>query len=151
LVIGGKDCHLFREIYNLPEDGYSKDILFPGWIDQADLPAVYSQADLFLYPSNLEAFPIPITEAMVCGTPIITSNVNGLVEIAGDAAVFVDPRDAEAIADAISQVLDDGVLQEKLSKKGLARSVQFSWDQCAAKTLNILEELVEDNAKVYVH
>jgi glycosyltransferase involved in cell wall biosynthesis len=88
---------------------------------------------------------------MACGTPIITSKVNGLVEIAGDAAVFVDPRDAEAIADAISRVLDDGVLQEKLSKKGLARSVQFSWDQCAAKTLNILEELVEDNAKVYVH
>jgi glycosyltransferase involved in cell wall biosynthesis len=151
LVVGGKDCHRFREIYNLSDDGYGKDILFPGWIDQADLPAVYSQADLFLYPSNLEAFPIPITEAMACGTPIVTSNVNGLVEIAGEAAVFVNPHDSEAIAGAICRVLDDEALQERLSKKGLARSTQFSWERCAAETLAILESVVEARAKVYVH
>jgi glycosyltransferase involved in cell wall biosynthesis len=59
LVVGGKDCHLLREKYHIPCDGYGKDILFPGWIDQADMPAVFSMADLYLYPSNLEAFPIP--------------------------------------------------------------------------------------------
>ncbi|HKJ38999.1 MAG TPA: glycosyltransferase family 1 protein, partial [Anaerolineales bacterium] len=83
LVIGGKDCHLFRDEYGIPADGYGKDILFPDWIDQTDLPAVFSLASLYLYPSNLEAFPIPLTEAMACGTPILTSNVNGLKEIAG--------------------------------------------------------------------
>lgn len=151
LVIGGKDCYQFRELYDIPDDGYGKDILFPDWIDQTDLPAVYSQADLYLYPSNLEAFPIPITEAMACGTPIITSSVNGLVEIAGDAAVFVDPRDAEAIAGAIGQILNDETLQKQLSKKGLARSTKFSWDRCAADTLEILNNVKNDRVEAYVH
>jgi glycosyltransferase involved in cell wall biosynthesis len=70
LVIGGKDCHLFQGEYGIPEDGYGQDIFYPGWIEQRDLPAIYSMADLYLYPSNLEAFPVPITEAMACGTPI---------------------------------------------------------------------------------
>jgi glycosyltransferase involved in cell wall biosynthesis len=141
LVIGGKDCHLFRAEYGVPEDGYGQDILFPGWIDQKDLPAVYSLADLFLYPSNLEAFPIPITEAMACGTPIVTSDANGLEEIAGDAALLVDPRDAESIAEAMHRVLSDSELRATLSAKGLARSHMFTWEACAAKTLSILEGL----------
>jgi len=73
LVVGGMDCHLFRQDYAIPSDGYGRDIYFPGWIDQMDMPAVFSLAELYLYPSNLEAFPIPLTEAMACGTPILTS------------------------------------------------------------------------------
>ena len=141
LVIGGKDCHLFRAEYGIPETSYGQDILFPDWIDQADLPAVYSLADLYLYPSNLEAFPIPITEAMACGTPIVTSNVNGLQEIAGDAALLIDPNDAQAIANAMCQVLSDPTLHARLSAKGIARSSKFTWDACAKKTLTILESL----------
>ena len=139
LVIGGKDCHLFRDEYGVPEDGYGGDIHFPGWIEQEDLPAIYSMANLYLYPSNLEAFPIPLTEAMACGTPIVTSNANGLREIAGDAAILVDPNNTEAISDAIYQVLSDAKLQTTLSKKGLARSTKFTWGKCARKTLGILE------------
>ena len=141
LVVGGQDCELFRKIYVLPAEGYGKDILFPGWIDQADLAAVFSLADLYLYPSNLEAFPIPITEAMACGTPIITSNVNGLDEIAGDAAVLVDPGNAEAIANAVCQLLSDAERRQQLSVKGLKRATRFTWDQCARSTLNILESV----------
>lgn len=141
LVVGGKDCHYFRQDYALPVDGYGADILFPGWIDQADLPAVYSLADLYLYPSNLEAFPIPLTEAMACGTPILTSNVNGLKEIAGDAAVLVDPADTEAISNGISRILSDAGLREILSCKGLERSPSFNWDSCARDTLALLEKV----------
>ena len=141
LVVGGKDCHLFREEYGVPDGDYGKDILFPGWIDQEDLPAVYTLADLYLYPSNLEAFPIPITEAMACGTPIITSNVNGLEEIAGDAALQVDPLDVKKIADALNTVLSDEDLRKRLSVKGLERSTRFTWDSCAKKTLAILESM----------
>jgi glycosyltransferase involved in cell wall biosynthesis len=141
LVIGGKDCHQFREVYDIPDDGYGKDILFPDWIDQTDLPAVYSQADLYLYPSNLEAFPIPITEAMACGTPIITSNVNGLKEIAGDAAIFVEPDQPEVTMRAMQRILSDADLRATLSAKGLARTQQFSWEKCAQETLAILEQL----------
>jgi glycosyltransferase involved in cell wall biosynthesis len=142
LVIGGKDCHLFRAEYGLPKDGYGQDILFPGWIEQEELPAVYSLADLYLYPSNLEAFPIPITEAMACGTPIVTSNVNGLKEIAGDAALLVDPSDTESISEAICRVLSDSNLRTTLSSKGLARSSNFTWEACAKKTLALLESLM---------
>jgi glycosyltransferase involved in cell wall biosynthesis len=148
LVVGGQDCHQYRTAYGLADgpaengnsDGYSRDIFFPGWIEQVDMPAVYSMAALLLYPSNLEAFPIPLTEAMACGTPIVTSNVNGLKEIAGEAAVLVDPKDAEAIRDAINRVLSDQMLGDKLAARGLARVKQFSWDVCASKTLSVLEE-----------
>ncbi len=142
LVIGGKDCHLFRDEYAIPKDGYGKDILFPGWIDQMDLPAVFSLADLYLYPSNLEAFPIPLTEAMACGTPILTSNVNGLKEIAGDAALLIDPSDTELIANGMARILSNSELRESLSRKGLERSSLFSWDLCAKSTLALLERVV---------
>jgi glycosyltransferase involved in cell wall biosynthesis len=142
LVVVGKDCHRFREDYKIPENGYGKDIIFTGWIEQEDLPVFYSLADLFLYPSNVEAFPIPITEAMACGTPIVTSNVNGLKEIAGDAAVFVDPSRPEEIATAIGQVLLDSELQKSLSAKSLERAKSFQWQKCAKETLALLESFV---------
>ena len=141
LVIGGKDCHLFRDEYGIPTDDYGKDILFPDWIDQADMPAVFSLASLYLYPSNLEAFPIPLTEAMACGTPILTSNVNGLKEIAGDAALLMDPNDTESIAGGIQKILANEGLQKSLSARGLERSALFTWDRCARKTLDLLEEV----------
>jgi len=141
LVIGGKDCHLFREEYGIPEDGYGRDVLFPGWIDQSDLPTVYSLADLFFYPSNLEAFPIPLTEAMACGTPIVTSDANGLREIAGDAARFVDPQSDDDMAEALKSVLSDKNYSDTLAARGLARADRFRWDRCAKETLTVLENL----------
>lgn len=141
LVIGGKDCHLFRDEYAIPQEGYGKDILFPDWIDQADMPAVFSLASLYLYPSNLEAFPIPLTEAMACGTPILTSNVNGLKEIADAAALLMDPSDTNSIAEGIARILSDSKLREHLSCKGLERSALFSWDRCAQETLALLERV----------
>jgi len=141
LVIGGKDCIQFREEYGSLEKSYWSDILFPNWVDQEDLPAVYTLADLFLYPSNLEAFPIPITEALACGTPIVTSNANGMKEIAGDAALFVNPKDVNEIADTMFQVLADPDLRVLLSNKGLNRSENFSWTRCANEILNIIEHL----------
>lgn len=141
LVVGGKGCERFRIDYEIPSDGYGRDIIFPGWIDQQDLPAVYSLADLYLYPSNLEAFPIPITEAMACGTPIVTSNVNGLEEIAGDAALLVDPQNPNDIAAAMSRVMSTPELRQALSQAGLERAKRFTWEKCGRKTLEILESL----------
>jgi glycosyltransferase involved in cell wall biosynthesis len=142
LVVGGKDCHRLVDEYGLPRDGWGSDLLFPGWIDQEDLPAIYSSAELFLYASNLEAFPIPITEAMACGTPIVTSDVNGLEEIAGDAALRVDPKSPGAIAKAVARVIDDAELRRGLSERGLVRSSRFTWERCGEETLRRLEALV---------
>jgi hypothetical protein len=141
LVIGGKDCEKYRKEYCVADYGYGNDILFPGWIEQEDLPAIYSLAGLYLYPSNVEAFPIPLTEAMTCGTPIVTSNVNGLKEIAGDAALFVDQTNPQEIAGAMMKVLSDQKLHRSLSLKGLERSKLFSWETCAQETLAIIENV----------
>jgi glycosyltransferase involved in cell wall biosynthesis len=140
LVVGGKGCERFREDYEIPEAGWGRDVLFPGWLDQSDLPAVYSASDLFLYPSNQEAFPIPVTEAMTCGTPIVTSAVNGLEELAGDAALLVDPGNPGAIADAALQILCEPAVAARLRAAGLARSRMFSWANCARQTLEILRQ-----------
>ena len=141
LVVGGKDLEGFRREYSIPKTGWGKDVLFPGYLDQADLPALYSASDLYLYPSNQEAFPIPLTEAMACGTPIVTSRVNGPEEIAGGAAMLVDPRDPQEIASAVLEVLGDPAVAHRLSEAGLERSRIFSWDACARRTLEILEEV----------
>jgi glycosyltransferase involved in cell wall biosynthesis len=141
LVVGGKDLERFRHDYSIPADGWGRDVLFPGYLDQADLPAIYSAADLYLYPSNQEAFPIPLTEAMACGTPIITSNANGLEEIAGSAGLLVNPRDPDEIARAVLNVLTDPQLAARLAAAGLERSRTFSWEACARRTLEILAEV----------
>ena len=142
LVIGGQDIQRYQAEYGLLAAGYGQAVHFPGWIEQEDLPAVYSLADLFLYPSNLEAFPIPITEAMTCGTPIVTSDRNGLSEVAGDAALQVDPGDAGAIAAAIQRVLSDASMRAELSARGRARAKQYTWEGCAKQTLGLLETVV---------
>ncbi len=141
LVIGGKGCEVFRERYRIPLDGWGQRVHFPGWMDQQDLPAVYSLADLYLHPARLETFGIPITEAMVCGTPVVTSHAHALEEIAGDAAVFVDPEDPQAIADAVQSLLTDPRRLIELRERGLQRSARYSWDRCAAQTLEVLERV----------
>lgn len=146
LVVAGQDGHRFRTEFGIPADGYGRDIRFPGWIAQEDLPAVYTLADLFLYPSNVEAFPIPITEAMACGAPTITSRANGLQEIAGEAALLVDPADAGEIAGAIERVLSDAELRAALSAKGRERARLFSWDRWAGEILDLLNGLAPRNA-----
>jgi glycosyltransferase involved in cell wall biosynthesis len=142
LLVGGKNCHQFKLDYGLDDSEYGNGIRFLGWIDQEDLPAIYSLADLFLYPSHVEAFPIPITEALACGTPIVTSKANGLVEIVGDAAVLVDPNNAEQIAKGVNSVLSNPERRRDLSQRGLERAKRYSWEKCAQETLEILHAVV---------
>ncbi len=148
LVIGGRDCERFRTDYGIPDDGWGSRVRFLGWVEQEDLPAIYSLAHLYLYPSNLEAFPIPLTEAMACGTPIVTSNINGLQEIAGDAALKVDPNDPAAVAAAVRRVVEDDELAARLSAAGLERSRHFDWESCAAKTLEVLQSVARTSSAV---
>lgn len=141
LVVAGRDCEKFRERYAIPDDGYGKDIFFPGWVDQMDLPAFYQTATVFLYPSNMEAHPIPITEALASGTPTVTSNVFGLKELAGDAAVLVDPSKPEDIAEAVLGLFNDEERRRELASKAAERSKMFDWGRCARETLGVLERV----------
>lgn len=139
LVVGGAGGEVLRERLAIEKQPWAADTLFPGWIEQRDLPAVYRQAVAFVYPSNFEAFPIPITEAMKSGTPVVTSRANGLREIAGDAALYVDPRSPDQIASALGRIAGDPGLAQELSKAGRRRVETFSWHLCARRTLEILE------------
>ena len=141
LVVAGKDCERFRSEIDPGDPTIWDDVVFPGWVDQADLPAVYSQAAVFLYPSNMEAFPIPVTEALACGVPIVTSNAYGLREVAGEAAILVDPQDPSQVAQALTDLLGDSALREKMAARSLERAAAFTWDRCAGRTLEILESV----------
>jgi glycosyltransferase involved in cell wall biosynthesis len=140
-VVCGRDVKRYAQELPLREMGIEEHVLFKGWVEQEDLPALYNAADLYLYPTRLEGFPIPITEALACGCPIVTSRGGVFPEAAGDAAVYVDPEDPTEIADAVCRVLGDEALRRTLRERGLARSAQFTWDRCAAQTLDLFTSL----------
>ena len=110
---------------------------FPGFIDEEDLPDLYRGAILFVFPSLYEGFGLPVLEAMGCGVPVVTSNVASLPEVAGDAAVLVDPHDAAGMAAAFAEVVHNEVLRRTLQCKGIAQAQRFSWDTAARKTLDL--------------
>ena len=105
-----------------------KYVRFLGYLPEETLAVMYRLAGVFVFPSLYEGFGLPPLEAMASGTPVVTSNVSSLPEVAGDAAVLVDPYDPHAIADGIHRVLTDEGLRRELRQKGLARAKQFSWE-----------------------
>ena len=117
----------------------TEDVRFLGYVADGDLPALYSGATAFAFPSLYEGFGLPVLEAMACGTPVLTSNVSAMTEVAGDAALLVDPLDTGAIADALGRLLSDATLREELRARGLARAAEFSWERAARETLSIYE------------
>jgi hypothetical protein len=131
LVVVGKDCESFRGTYRISDEGWGAAVQVAAWVAQEDLPAVISLAECYLYPSNLEAFPIPVSEGMACGVPVMTSKTNGLREIAGDGAVLVDPDDPADIARGVLSLLTDPVRRAAVAAAGLERSKRYSWDRCA--------------------
>lgn len=115
-------------------------IVFPGYVSDDDLPALYAGAELFVMPSLYEGFGLPVLEAMACGTPVVASNVSSLPEIAGDAAALVDPTDAAGIARAMIRVLMDRDMADAMSRRGIERAGAFTWQACAHKTLAALHD-----------
>ncbi len=136
---------LFALISQLGDPYVLDHICFVGYVPNKDLPAIYAQADLFLYPSLRESFGIPLLEAMACGVPIVTSNTSSMPEIVGDAAVLCDPYSAESIAAAIEKLMADVALQNELRLKGKERVQQFSWLKNAEQTLKVYEDVFSLN------
>ncbi len=116
-----------------------EDIILLGYVPEDDLPELYNIAELFVFPSFYEGFGLPVLEAMACGTAVIASNATSLPEIVGDAGIVVNPKDVDALAEAMKKVLLDEGLRRSMISKGLERARMFSWKTSAKETLKICQ------------
>jgi glycosyltransferase involved in cell wall biosynthesis len=116
-------------------------------VDDDTLGALYRGASLFVFPSHREGFGFPPLEAMLCGTPVVTSKESSLPEVCGSAAWFVDPRSVDSIADGLLRVLLDEKLQATLREAGLRRARELTWEASAARHLQVFEEAAETGGK----
>ncbi len=118
-------------------------VKFLGFVDNNDIAPLYSAASLFVFPSILEGFGLPVLEAMSCGTPVIGSNSSSIPEVAGDAGVLVDVTDIEALTNAMHRVVTDTDLRSSMIRKGLVQAEKFSWRKTARETYEIYRKLCE--------
>jgi glycosyltransferase involved in cell wall biosynthesis len=140
LVIAGGKGWLHSDIDALIASQDSGHIHRIGYVDELELPALYSAASIFVYPSLYEGFGLPILEAMASGTPVITSNTSSMPEIGGDAAVYFDPADPNQLTTILLELIDDVDLRGEFRRKGFVNAKQFSWEKTARETLMIYEE-----------
>ncbi len=143
LVMPDCEINALKKILNsIGEPGLLRHIQLTGYISNHDLPAIYNQCDIFLYPSKRESFGIPILEGMACGVPVITSTTSSMPEVSGDAASLVNPDDPEEIAKAMHTLLQtEEILNERVAK-GLERAKQFSWKNTAIETKKVYESVL---------
>ena len=135
---GWKSADLQKKISQLASSGCLKQL---GYVSNDDLPALYSSASAFCYPSLYEGFGLPVLEAMQCGCPCITSNNGALQELANDAAVTIDPQNQDELYDELHKVLHDQTHAEHLRHRGTARAAQFNWQATAAKSRVVYDSI----------
>ncbi len=139
LLIAGKRGWLTEAIERQAHSaGVKERVRFTGYVADADLPALLSEALAFVFPSLYEGFGMPVLEAMACATPVLTSSTSALPEVAGDAALLVDPSDTQAIAAALTRLAHNPDLRAALRERGRQRAAQFTWERCATETLQVL-------------
>jgi len=141
LVIVGRDprngIEKLKQIVD--KERLFKHVIFTGVVTHEKIAPLYKNADVFVYPSSVETFGLPVLEAMVCGTPVVASNRMSVPEVAGDAALIVDPDNIEEMTEAIYNVITDEKLRESLIKKGYERVNQLSWGKTASESLKVFE------------
>jgi glycosyltransferase involved in cell wall biosynthesis len=137
LLLAGKKTATSEGIdETIAELGLGDHVVQAGYFKPTDLPIVYSAAEQFVFPSLWEGFGIPVVEAMACGAPVVTSTVTSLPEVAGGAAVLVDPMSVDSIAGAMARIHGSADLRRDLVARGLARAEHFTWRNCARATLD---------------
>lgn len=141
LVLAGKPGWLADDLVARAE-AMGDRVRLTGHVAQADLPALMAGACALAMPSLYEGFGFPVLEAMACGTPVVASNVSSLPEVAGDAALLVDPLNTAALADALARILTDDELRGELRRRGLERAHQFTWQRAAQQILTVLHDVV---------
>lgn len=143
LVLAGKKGWLDEEIEELC-DKMGDQVIRTGRVETDDKPALYTGASLFAFPSVYEGFGMPILEAMACGTPVVTSSTSSMPEVAGDAAIVVEPHNVHDIVDAFTSVLTDANLARQLRNDGLTRATEFTWKKSGQQLANLLQRLTKN-------
>lgn len=142
LIILDYDQNLVYELLNeMKAIDLQDDFIFPGYIPSEEMPLLYNNCSLFLYPSLRESFGLPILEAMACGVPVITSQTSSMPEVADDAAIFVDPYNFEDITEKMIHLLGSPQLMQEMKMKGLKRAAQFTWRSSAEQLLTVYNNL----------
>jgi glycosyltransferase involved in cell wall biosynthesis len=138
LVVAGGLGWLYQDVLrDIEEIASEHEVIFLGRVPEEDLPALYSLADVFAFPSLYEGFGLPPLEAMACGVPVVCSNTSSLPEVVGDAGILVSPYDVDALSDALASLLDDPVRRRELADRGLKRARQFTWERSARQLIDI--------------
>ncbi len=144
LALCGGRGWLCDEVFKLVEELKLQDqVRFTGYVEDADLPALYSAAEAFIYPSLYEGFGLPPLEAMACGAPVITSNVSSLPEVVGEAGLTHDPNDHRALTRMIAKLLGDEATRQHFRQEGLKQAARFSWERAARETQFVYDEIFE--------
>jgi len=142
LVIAGEKGWRYKDFFNeLNKQRITEEVIITGHIDDRDLPAIYSGASVFVYPSLYEGFGLPPLEAMACGTPVVCSDTSSLPEVVGGAAFLANPLEPGTIAASIKIFLDNEGLAREFSQKGIEQAKKFTWEQTARQTLEIYNTL----------
>jgi glycosyltransferase involved in cell wall biosynthesis len=139
VIVGSKGWDYQLVLNEVVTQGLTHRVHFPGFADDADLPALYSAASLFVYPSLYEGFGLPVLEAMACGTPVVAANRSSLPEVVADAGLLVSPTDVASIAEGMKQVLMDTKLHRSMAEAGLSRAAKFSWTATAQQLMTIYQ------------
>lgn len=143
LVITGKKGWYYDSLFKLVDElDLGKKVIFTGYVGEKDLPALYSGAKAFVFPSIYEGFGLPPLEAMACGAPVICSSTSSLSEVVGQAGILLLPKDERLWAKNIIKVIKDERLARTLSEMGLRQSKKFSWEETARKTIAVYKELI---------
>jgi glycosyltransferase involved in cell wall biosynthesis len=147
LVLAGGKGWLYQSVFAVVEQlGLQSDVIFAGFIPEAELPLWYNAADAFVYPSIYEGFGLPPLEAMACGTPVVVSNASSLPEVVGDVGILVDPRSVDGWTAALAQIVSDVTLRTGLSARGIERARQFSWARMARETIQVYRTVLAGGA-----
>ncbi|NHC45897.1 glycosyltransferase family 4 protein [Motilibacter aurantiacus] len=142
VIAGGTNSRIFNESTSLPDA-----VKQLGYVTDPELVALYRAAGCFVFPSLYEGFGLPLVEAMALGCPVVASDAGPMREIAGDAAVFVDPQSVESISAAIARVMADADLRESMSRRGRERSQRFDWDAAAGRLIEVIERVEQRGAR----
>jgi glycosyltransferase involved in cell wall biosynthesis len=141
LVLAGGDGDGTAEVREAVRQIGRDRVVFAGCLPDEDLLRFYHAAECLVYPSFYEGFGLPVLEAMACGCPVITSNVSSLPEVAGEAALLIDPHRIETITSALVSLLTNPSLSQNLIQKGFEQSRRFTWEAAARKTLEVFEKV----------